>query len=117
MNKFRNVRTEVDGIKFASAKEARRYGELKLLERAGKIIFLERQKRFELAVNGVHVGRYDADFVYVELNPVKRIVEDVKPTFKSEKARKAYKKTSAYRMFEIKKRLMLACNNIEVIEV
>jgi len=35
VNKYRNVRTEVDGIKFASKKEARRYQELRLLEKAG----------------------------------------------------------------------------------
>jgi len=36
-NKYGAVRTKVDGIKFDSKAEARRYGELKLLERGGYI--------------------------------------------------------------------------------
>ena len=117
MNKYRNIRTEVDGIKFDSAKEARRYGELKLLQRAGEIIHLESQKRYALEVNGMKIAEYVADFVYVEVKSGKWIVEDVKPTFKTAKARKAYQATAAYRMFAIKKKLMLAIHNIEVIEV
>ena len=37
MNKMRNIRTEVDGIKFQSKKEAQRYLELKLLEKEARI--------------------------------------------------------------------------------
>jgi hypothetical protein len=42
-NKFHARRTVVDGITFASAKEARRYAELQLLQRAGEIRALRRQ--------------------------------------------------------------------------
>lgn len=34
-SKYKNKKTEVDGIMFDSLKEARRYGELKLLVRGG----------------------------------------------------------------------------------
>ena len=34
-NKYKNKKVKVDGINFASMKEARRYKELKLLERSG----------------------------------------------------------------------------------
>lgn len=71
-NKFRNVPTVVDGIRFASKAEARRYGELKLLEKAGKIADLELQPRFLLIAGVVYVG----DFAYREDG--KRVVEDVK---------------------------------------
>jgi hypothetical protein len=37
MSKFHAKRTQVDGIWFDSKAEAGRYGELKLLERAGEI--------------------------------------------------------------------------------
>lgn len=43
MNKYSAVATVVDGIRFPSLKEARRWGELKLMERAGEIRNLRRQ--------------------------------------------------------------------------
>lgn len=83
MNKFRNVPTVVDGIRFASKAEARRYGELKLLERLGEISHLELQPAFKLAVDGRPVqfrggrqAKYIADFAYWDGE--KRVVEDVK---------------------------------------
>jgi hypothetical protein len=63
-HKFNAVRTEIDGISFASKAEAKRYGELKMLEKAGEICCLELQPRFDLVVNDVSVGRYVADFRY-----------------------------------------------------
>lgn len=65
--------TEVDGIKFPSKREARRYGELKLLEKAGHITALRRQVRYRL----VQVVHYVADFVYID-DTGAEIVEDVK---------------------------------------
>lgn len=43
MNKFGAIPCEVDGIRFDSTKEARRWGELRLMERAGEIRNLRRQ--------------------------------------------------------------------------
>jgi hypothetical protein len=81
-HKYRAKRTEVDGIKFASQKEARRYQELKLLERAGDIRNLKLQPRYALCplvieradVRDVNLGtasvrrcpvsNYVADFEY-----------------------------------------------------
>ena len=42
-NKFRAVKTTIDGITFDSKREASRWSELLLLERAGEIRNLERQ--------------------------------------------------------------------------
>lgn len=83
MRKYRNVPTEVDGIRFASKAEAARYGELKLLEKAGEIRGLKLQPRF-IVVDGYNNGEgkrirpasYIADFQYIEDG--KTIVEDVK---------------------------------------
>ena len=60
--------TTVDGIRFASKKEATRYGELRLLERAGEIHELHLQPCFELFAfpHGVLVGQYRADFQYCQ---------------------------------------------------
>lgn len=66
-NKYRAIPEVVDGHTFPSRKEARRYRELKLLERAGKIMHLTLQPRYELVVNGKKIGRYTGDFLYIEL--------------------------------------------------
>lgn len=58
-SKYNNVITEVDGIKFRSKAEARRYGELKLLMRAGEVRFFTRQNVFGLP-GGV---KYLIDFI------------------------------------------------------
>lgn len=82
-SKYRNIKTVVDGHVFASGREARRYSELRLLERAKKISHLVLQPPFECIVRGVHVCTYIADFQYVILGdkdyPCGMIVtEDVK---------------------------------------
>lgn len=88
-SKYRAKPTVVDGIRFASQKEARRYQELKLLERAGSIRNLRLQPRYELRVPSgyissmtVKVGTYVADFAYDELTETGGrwdfVVEDVK---------------------------------------
>lgn len=43
MNKFGAISTVVDGIRFDSLREARRWSELRLLEKAGEIRNLRRQ--------------------------------------------------------------------------
>jgi hypothetical protein len=75
-NKYGAKRTTTDGIEFASAKEARRYGALKILEVVGEISCLEVQPRFDFVVAGVRVGRFTLDFAYREND--RPVVEDVK---------------------------------------
>jgi len=102
MNKYKAKRTTVDGITFASQGEARRYQELKLLERAGAISYLERQQRYPLAVNGQAICDYVADFVYFDPVRQKWIVEDFKGV-----------RTPEYRL---KAKLMRACHGITILE-
>jgi hypothetical protein len=70
----------VDGIRFASGREARRYAELKLLERVGQIWDLTLQAEFALHVRAsqaaYRIGVYRADFVY--RTPEGTVVEDAK---------------------------------------
>lgn len=75
--KYGAVPTEVDGIRFASKGEARRYSDLKLLERAGEITHLELQPVYPIVINGVRVGKYVADFRYREKDG-RLTVEDFK---------------------------------------
>lgn len=83
MGKYGNRKITVDGITFDSQKEAVRYQELLLLQRAGQIFNLQRQVPFVLIPkqerNGKVIERavvYKADFVYTENG--EDIVEDVK---------------------------------------
>jgi hypothetical protein len=75
-NKYGAKPTEVDVIKFASRAEARRYGELKLLERAGQIRDLKLHVEYPLIVNGEKVGKYTCDSEYIEGDEL--VTEDVK---------------------------------------
>lgn len=75
-NKFSARRVTLDGHDFASAAEARRYSELKLLERAHEIKALGVHPVYPLVINGVTIGRFTADFAYFEGG--RKIVEDVK---------------------------------------
>lgn len=76
--KYRNTPTEVDGIRFASKKEARRYVYLKALERDGEIRNLRVQPRYPLVVDAMVICTYVADFEY-EFEVLPRLVtEDVK---------------------------------------
>lgn len=82
--KYRAQKTEVDGILFDSKKEAKRYEELKLMQERGEIRDLVLQPTFELQKRFVKDGHtvraitYTADFMYLESETGKRIVEDVK---------------------------------------
>lgn len=72
-HKFNAIRTEVNNIKFGSKKEARYYQDLLLRQKAGEVLFFNRQVGFDL-VGGV---RYFVDFVvYLEDGTVEFI--DVK---------------------------------------
>lgn len=77
MNKYHAIPTEVDGHRFASRAEARRYSELRLMEQAGEITALELQPVFPLVVNDTKVGTYIADFRYRTSAGV-LVIEDVK---------------------------------------
>ena len=123
MSKYRAKKASVDGIEFDSRKEANRYCELKLLQRAGKIQNLELQKAFELIPaqkeadtigkrGGIIKGKviekavfYRADFVYTENGET--VVEDVK----------GYKGGGAYAVFTIKRKLLLYKYGIKIKEI
>ena len=82
--KYGNRKTVVDGITFDSKKEATRYAELKLLQRAGEIFDLQRQVPFTLIPKQTRDGKvierpcvYKADFVYKDKDGTE-VVEDTK---------------------------------------
>lgn len=87
--KYGNKKIKLDGILFDSKKEANRYCELKLLEKAGKIAELQLQKEFVLIPNQYQgegkkrklverAVKYMADFYYFDFDTGKYVCEDVK---------------------------------------
>lgn len=126
-----NRKTTIGGKEFDSLKEARRYQELLLLERAGRITNLQtqvkyvliptqREASFEVYKRGPNKGRrkpgkvvehecsYVADFVYTTKDG-ETVVEDVK----------GYRDPSSavYAKFVIKRKLMLERYGIQIREV
>ena len=82
-NKYGNVKKIIGGIKFDSTKEANRYCELKLLQKAGVIkqleiqtVFVLQEPFFDFSGKKQRDIRYIADFTYFQGD--KYIVEDVK---------------------------------------
>lgn len=105
--KYRNKRTVIGGITFDSKKEANRYCELKLLEKAGVIKNLELQKKFVLIpaqmIDGKLIERecsYRADFVYETKDGI--VAEDTKGFRTAE--------------YKIKRKLMLERYGIRILE-
>ena len=104
--KYGNRKVVLDGIRFDSQAEASRYGELKLLERAGEIELLAVHPVYRFSVSGIFIGRYTPDFQYQVKGEFDWIVEDVK----SEETRK-------HRAYRRNLKLMWACHHIKVKEV
>jgi hypothetical protein len=100
----------VDGHRFASKAEARRYQELIFLANCGSVRDLRLQPRYVLNLNGVELCTYVADFAYSlhdrKLGDFCQVVEDVK-------GRRA---GAAYDLFRLKARLMKAIHGIDVQE-
>lgn len=126
MNKYGNKKVVVDGEVFDSKREAKRYQELKLLEKCGAIRGLQRQVKYELIptqkekstkvytkgrkkgqpIEGKVIEKaitYKADFVYTDVNSGKQVVEDSKGM-----------RTKDYVM---KRKLMLYIHGIKIQEV
>ena len=107
-NKYGSKKTTVEGVTFDSKKEAKRYQELRILEKAGAITDLQRQVKFELIpaqrIDGKVAERrveYKADFVYTQDGQT--IVEDTK----------GYKTKD----YIIKRKLMLWVHGIRIREI
>lgn len=126
MNKYGNKKVIIDGLVFDSKREAKRYKELKLLERCGAIKDLKRQVTFELIpvqrekstrvytkgrkkgqpIEGKVIEKavtYIADFTYIDSATGKMVVED--------------SKGMRTRDYILKRKLMLYIHGIKIQEV
>ena len=104
--RYRNEPCEMDGLKFDSRKEMRRYQTLSLLLAAGEITDLYIHPRFDLlSVRGTVIGHFTPDFEYHDANN-RVVIEDVKSP--------ATRKETAYRL---RKKLFESQYGIEITEV
>lgn len=84
VNKYKNIKAVISGIKFDSRKEGKRYTELKMMERCGLIKNLELQKPFELQPSfrkhnkTYRAIKYIVDFSYYDVEREQIVVEDTK---------------------------------------
>ena len=91
-HKYRAIVTELDGIKFASKKEARYYGQLKLRVASGQVVFFLRQVPLHLPGGVKYVVDFqefhaDGDVHFVDVKGMetevfkakKRMVEAIYP--------------------------------------
>jgi hypothetical protein len=109
-SKYGNRKTTMNGVEFDSHKEAQRYAQLRLLERAGEISNLRRQVKYALIpaqrdAKGELLERecsYVADFVYFDLALGREVVEDAK----------GYRTDT----FKLKKKMMLWFHGIQITE-
>lgn len=124
-SKYGSKKVTVNGVEFASKKEAKRYGELLLLQKAGKVSSLETQVKFVLVPPQYETfprysqktgkrlkdGKrcveqavtYYADFVYTDTATGEMVVEDTKG-MRTEK-------------YIIKRKLMLFFHGIKIKEI
>lgn len=123
-SKYNNKKILVNGVKFDSMKEYKRYLQLQMLERAGEITDLQRQERFVLIPiqkepdtigpkGGIRKGKtieqqavYTADFSYIDNSTGEKVVEDIKGGSTT--------KTEAY---VLRRKLMLYVHGIRIKEV
>lgn len=98
-SKYNAIKTEVDGIVFASKKEASRYVYLKGLLTADEITDLELQPSYELCINDTKICKYIADFKYKNKDG-EEIIEDVKGFLTPQ--------------FRLKQKMMKAIHNIDI---
>lgn len=97
----------VDGIWFASAAEATRYEQLKVLLNSGMIDELECQVKLPIRINNVLVCHYLADFRYKVIDELGRCLrvctEDVKGMITD--------------VYALKRKMVMACHGIAITEI
>jgi len=74
-NKFGAKKTVWNGIQYDSKLEAGYAHDLDLLKKAGQVKDIQRQVRFSLDVNKIHIANYIADFVVTLPNGQKQVHE------------------------------------------
>jgi hypothetical protein len=106
-NKYNAAGERIDGMWFASAAEGKRYLQLKSMVERNMIDNLRCQVKLPCVVNNRLICTYIADFAYVVIDDrgvgIRSIWEDVKGMITD--------------VYKIKKKLVQAVHNIEILEI
>lgn len=102
-NKYRNQPVELGDVRFDSKREAKRWQDLQLMQKAGEISDLKRQVKFEFHVSGQHICDYIADATYVRAGQF--TVEDTKSPITRRNA-----------VYRLKRKLLRALYGLEILE-
>jgi hypothetical protein len=109
-SKFRNKPFWEGGIYWHSRREYERWLFLQARERAREISELRRQVRFDLHVNGIKIGRYNADFSYKLDGQL--VIEDVKAAHRA-----GQRSATATALYQRSRRHLKAEYGIDIVEV
>lgn len=119
--KYRNEPVIVDGIKFDSKKEGRRYEELLMQVKAGLISNLKVKPIFKITINGQFLCNYIADFSYEEIETrdlgktsIHQVMGQVVEDTKGKDPKSGWDTRTP--VYNLKKRLMRIILGIEVRE-
>jgi len=99
-NKYGAIKTVVDGVTFASRKEASHYALLKQKRDKNEICDLQLQPKFPIIYQGVKICTYIADFKFLDLQTRKYVVQYVKGILTP--------------VFRIKQKLVKAFHGVEI---
>ena len=102
--KYFAKKVEIDGYKFDSQKEGKRYLELRTLMRGGIITDLKVHPRYPLDVLGEKVCDFVPDFEYIDVAAMEKVVEDVK----------GMRNNCPWSLFRVKAKLFKVIYGIEV---
>jgi len=101
-SKYKAKKVVFDGIKFDSIKECNRYKQLLLMQKAGEVVKIELQPRYDIIINSNFCGFYKADFkLYYSDGRID--IEDVKGM--------------KLPIYNLKKKIVEAMYNIKIIEI
>jgi hypothetical protein len=116
-NKYNAKKVRTSAGIFDSMGEYRYFQKLQLLKNATdpaeKIVSIDRQVTYSLAVNGVYIGNYRADFVVKYANGREEVHDFKNPYLVNGKG----KSSPAAQIFNYKKKLMFALHGIDIIVV
>lgn len=109
-NKFHAEKIEIGGEIFDSKKEYRYFAKLELLKKAknesDRVIYIQRQVRYDIIVNDQKIGFYKLDFLVKYADGKTRHIDI-----------KGLKKGAAYQIFRLKKKLVEAIYGIKIEEI
>jgi Protein of unknown function (DUF1064) len=115
--KYGAIRTVTENGAYDSKHEARRVEVLFEMQAHGLIRNVEVHPTFDLCVNGVAVGKYEADARFTAIQEIELITLGGPRTFAAGEKVVVDAKGCKTPVYKLKRKLMLAIHGIEIIEV